>query len=175
MKFLSRKLKIHIWFFTILLLSNSCKESDYSYIASPNQSDGRFPYVEFNSVETFSFNRDTLDSTKDIFEILDKTIYNTQIAASARKIKSLDYAEVDTIRSILGTDKQDLVFDITYCDPIFRDAIIFKNVEKIVGWIDICFQCNKIKFSDRKEYEIAAHRWEQLKEYLISIGHPIFE
>lgn len=60
---------------------------------------------------------------------------------------------------------------------IYRDALIFYNEnDEIVGTIEFCFQCQKVRFSTptyKKVKGFQSDKWEQFAVFFKSLGHDM--
>ncbi|RTQ51463.1 hypothetical protein EJV47_06575 [Hymenobacter gummosus] len=63
---------------------------------------------------------------------------------------------------------------VSGCRPIYRDALVFHDAAgRIVSVLNICFQCLYLQAVNGKFLEVDVATYEQLRQLLQSLGHPI--
>lgn len=199
-------MKITIGIISFVFLILSCNSENQSQIGNDNKIEDKFPFIEFDKVETYSFNRDKefkdsinfeiekyqlKFSNKELFDssrigIIYKrlnqlkeegessiilNLKSKSISKTSQKVKDLSKKELKNLRSIFRYTTD--LADESLCIPIFRDALVFKKQEKIVGWIDICFDCTEIKSYPDNYFLFSVNQWKELKDFFLKIGHPI--
>lgn len=55
----------------------------------------------------------------------------------------LSINKVDQLKKLFNP-KKSKYGEVTFCDPIYNDILLFKNKNKIVGFAKICFGCSKM-------------------------------
>ena len=138
--------------------------------------------------EYFQNDEDTLNLRKHnnrVFELEslikvqsdDKSIITEGgILHKAEIVKILNNKEKKTLLKIMTQNpKNKKSIPISTC-AIYRDAFIFYNNDKIVGWINICFQCKKIEFGApnyKKKYFFQENEWKDIRAFLMTLGHDV--
>lgn len=93
--------------------------------------------------------------------------YNKEInpiAKSIRKINS-DSKIANELKEIFRKSKESNV--VSMCSPIYRDAIAFRNLNnEMVGFFNICFECNKIESHNRTEMPVSKELIDKLREIM---------
>jgi hypothetical protein len=54
----------------------------------------------------------------------------------------IDSSFFDELRNIF-TEKSSFINETNYCEPIYRDLLVFRNKGSVKGVAKICFECNK--------------------------------
>lgn len=89
------------------------------------------------------------------------------IAKSIRKIDS-DSKIAKELKEIFIQSKESNT--ISMCSPNYRNAIVFRGVNnEIIGFLNICFECNKIESHNRTEMPVT----KKLIEKLHKITNPV--
>lgn len=109
------------------------------------------------------------ESTSIEHSIVDK---NGKLALSAQLRSYMSDDKIEELRSIFSEEKFPLYG--TLCIPIFRDAIVFRDSGKIVGWIDFCFECQRYKSEPSGMISIDGTQWKQLKELFSQSDHEFY-
>lgn len=119
-------------------------------------------YFDFDQVDHYSIivsdleimkiNRDTLKSKLD--SLKSKIVgYNTPVNISDLSFidkleemgfqkTSIDTSKFATIKNIF-TEKEFISGESTSCEPYYRDILIFKKQNKVIGTAKLCFDCMK--------------------------------
>ncbi|MEZ5015661.1 MAG: hypothetical protein R2800_01305 [Flavipsychrobacter sp.] len=171
----------------LLLLFCSCTDNDYYH--NPFEYDKIIHYsvtLDDDEVDTYyqsisdideadSIKNDSLFN-KDLYDIVfehDKisslsdvhTISKlAEIGFTKREIPSHSYSSIDSTFRFNKTD----VYEESFCEPIYRDILVFKMGNTITGWAKYCFECNKHDFVGAdyiykiKPYNIDYNRLEQI-------------
>ena len=83
---------------------------------------------------------------------------------------SLD-SKVMTLREILRTEIKDV--PRWMCAPIYRDAIVFYNADKIVSTLNVCLNCEYMETSLFKHINGDIETYRSLRQFLIDCGHEV--
>src|SRR5690606_32140488 len=150
--------KLSLLFLTPLLFIN-CK----------NQEDC-ISYFDFDEVEYYSINIEE-NKVYNLYDIEDKTEYETKLLSMLEddtfssisdstfiydlegigyvknKISDSDYISLNQIFCL----RQHKDGEYAACIPIYRDILIFKNLNKITGMAKICFDCGQYNIVGSKE------------------------
>ena len=97
-----------------------------------------------------------------------------KFAESSKKISTLPKEQFEKLKKIL-TDRKDEIYEFSSCWPTYRDALVFKNKGEIVGWVNICFDCNIISFYPNFWSYVNPTSWQELRDFFREIGHPLRE
>lgn len=102
--------------------------------------------------------------------------YNKEInpiAKSFLKIQS-DSKEAKELKEIFVKSKQTNV--VSMCIPTFRDAIAFRGLNnEIVGFFNICFECNKIESHNRTEMPVTKELIDKLREIMNPVDSNVHD
>ncbi|MEM6963677.1 MAG: hypothetical protein AAF573_02855 [Bacteroidota bacterium] len=99
--------------------------------------------------------------------ILDKA--NFTFAKTAKQKESVGREKYQELRKIIA-DSNPSELEYSECTPIYRDALLFKNEDKIVGWIDLCFSCNQISSFPKSDIYLTPHQWEMLRQFFLTLN-----
>ena len=205
LKLIFMKKKDVFLMFLFLVLIFSCGRKYETYLGKMGSKNQKFPFSDFDTVETYSFNRDTIgnrlkylkqdslyekyyktkkwevgerelvDKINRELEEVDTSILNRstlEFAPSSSFVNTLSKKDFKELKIILS-DQRDTFFEYSSCWPTYRDALVFKKKEKIVGWIDLCFDCNIISFYPNSPAYVNGNSWRKLRTYFIRLGHPL--
>lgn len=88
---------------------------------------------ELDSLKNEMISYDTPLNISDLF-FIDK------LTKMGFKRTSVDTSKFTSIRTIF-TEKYTLLNETTRCEPIYRDILIFKKQNKVIGTAKLCFSC----------------------------------
>ncbi len=130
--------------------NNCIKKRHSSFTARLKQ----YPFNQSVQIRFVSFNGDIYLSDQDILQEGNPPRINDSILyAKLTEQKNLTYAQVDKLTDVLynhGIRGNSYSTSITAC-YIPRNAIIFLDEHnKVIAFIEICFQCNKTSVSSEK-------------------------
>ncbi len=200
-------MKITIGIISFVFLILSCSSENQSQIGTEYTLKDKFPFKDFDKVETYSFNRNKyfIDSIHQEIEKYELNFSNKELFDSSRigiiykrlnqlkeegessiilneqsksfsrtsqKVKDLSQKELKNLRGIFNYPTADLA-DGSLCIPIYRDALVFKKQDEIVGWINICFDCTEVKSYPDYYFLFSVNQWNELRKFFLKIGHPV--
>jgi len=119
--------------------------------------------------------RELVNKLNRELEEVDTSILNSntfEFAPSNTAVKTLSNKEYEELRNIIS-NQRDTIFEISSCSPVYRDALIFRKKEKIVGWIDLCFDCSIISFYPESSAYVNSDSWEKLRIYFNQFGNEL--
>jgi len=91
--------------------------------------------------------------------------YNMEINPIAQSICTLNSNSVmakELKEIFIKTEESNIA---SMCSPIFRDAIAFRNINNnIIGFLNICYECNKIESHNRTEMPVTKEITNKLQE-----------
>lgn len=114
-----------------------------------------------------------LKTSLDIYNI---RLINTQnnIHQFAREIATIK-KDTNTAKRLISifNSRVEEPFITTACPPIYRDAIVFFNENRIIKIIHCCFECINIINENNTPISLTQKSFKELKQVLTSIGHKI--
>lgn len=125
-----------------------------------------FPNQVFTTVESYSFNSNNIEGA---------SILNAsgEIDAGATLVKRWTKKEINDLDLILtkvSTRDMPLIESECYYP---RDAILFKRKGQIIGYIEICFECSRIKFDPDITVFMTEVNYLKLGAFMKEIGHQL--
>lgn len=81
---------------------------------------------------------------------------------------NLSSDKVDQLKKILKPNKSG-IDEVTFCEPIYNDVLVFKSKNKIVGFAKICFGCEQMMIIGHNMIESTSsptEKFSRLKDIL---------
>lgn len=128
--------------------------------------------LEFDYLKTFSVNR---KDQSEQFSIGSRIIdLEGDLHPSSVEVSAFRNSDAES-RRITNFFKKKLSGRLGHkCGPIYRDAIAFyQNDHKVVGVIDICFQCQMIANDKGEKITLNSKSYKELREMFSRLGHDI--
>lgn len=138
-------MKYYKLFITICILNYGC----YSLIHSESKN-----FFKFDTVLHYSMN-DNIDDVQRNSEVFNQLYYgkypdsidDTLIISKLEKVgyvyKILSLDKKNNINNIFSETKIKRKGYTSMCYPLYRDILVFKKEEKIIGIAKLCFECEK--------------------------------
>ncbi len=98
--------------------------------------------------------------------------YNKEINPIAKNVLTImsNSKRARELEEILCLTQESTI--ATMCSPIYRDAIVFKTSNnKILGFLNICFECNKIESHNRTEMPVTKELINKLQGIVNPLGN----
>ena len=121
----------------------------------------KFLFSEMN-IQSIEFLRS--DNTQN-HEGLRMIWYNNEINPIAQSVGRIDSSSLvaKELREIFVQSEESNI--VSMCNPIYRDAIVFRgNNNSIIGFLNICHECNKIESHNRTEMPVTKELINKLQD-----------
>jgi len=154
---------IHIYNAVIKIFARilNLPEENIKSIVESKLKSYKYLYSEMN-LQSIEFLRS--DNTQN-HEGLRMIWYNKEInpiAQSIGKIKS-DSIKAKELKEIFIRSEESNI--VSMCNPIYRDALAFRGTNNnILGFLNICYECNKIESHNRTEMPVTKELINKLQE-----------
>ena len=125
-----------------------------------------FPNQAFTTVESYSFNSNNIEGASilnSFGEIVDE-------ATLVKRWTKKEINDLDLILTKVSTRDMPLIESECFYP---RDAILFKKKDQIIGYVEICFECSRIKFDPEIEVLMTEVNYLKLGTFMKGIGHHL--
>lgn len=165
---------IHIYNAVIKLFAqviNLSEETIKSKVESKLKS-YEFLYSEMN-VKSIEFLQSDNTQNQDGLRMIWYNKEINPIANSILKINS-DSKIANELREIFVKSIESNI--VSMCNPIYRDALAFRGLNsEIVGFFNICFECNKIESHNRTEMPVTKELIDKLHEIMNPVDYNVHD
>ena len=90
-----------------------------------------------------------------------------ELGLSKMKILVKDYQELNQLFCI--KDSKEIIMTAAACDPLYKDILVFRKSNEIIGIAKICFSCNQSLIINQKNQILpfdSDENWKELNNLL---------